>query len=150
MMRAGREPAEDLKRRMITACSEAGLKIRSARMYLQRDRNDRVIEVSAVTAEGAFQRSVVDLVTIMKTDGDWADTVAIYCAAALDDVSSNFWDIPVMKGREAVPLGNLVENLRKTVEEREQVVAAYNMGIAGPYRFEETCWDKPTDLMQIP
>jgi hypothetical protein len=149
-MRAGGELAEDVKRRMITACSEAGLKIESTRMNLRRDRKERVIQVSAVTREGPFQRSMVDIVAIMKTGGDWGDSVAICCAAVMDDVNSNFWDIPVMRGREAVPLGNLAEHLRKTVEEREQVAAAYNMGIAGPYRFEESCWDKPSEVMKIP
>ena len=43
MSRAGREPAEDVKRRIASACKDAGLRIATARMYLRKNRGDRVI-----------------------------------------------------------------------------------------------------------
>jgi len=46
MSRAGREPAEDIKRRIVAACQEVGLAIRSARMYLCDD-DTRIIYVYA-------------------------------------------------------------------------------------------------------
>jgi hypothetical protein len=39
----------------------------------------------------------------------------------------------------------LAEAVAKTVEEQDQVVAALKMGVAGPYIFAETSWDKPSD-----
>jgi hypothetical protein len=34
-----------------------------------------------------------------------------------------------------------VEELRTTLQEREQVIAAMRSGITGPYRFERSAWD---------
>ena len=54
-----------------------------------------------------------------------------------------------MRGRNDVPLEELVEHLHKTLEEREQVVAARKMGVDGPYAFEESRWEKPSDITDV-
>jgi hypothetical protein len=69
----------------------------------------------------------------------------IRCAAS--DGNPNVWDIPVLRGRGAVPLEALAEAITKTVEEQDQVVAALKMGVAGPYIFAEASWDKPSDSL---
>ncbi len=103
-MRAGREPAEDVKKRIVAACQEVGLKIQSARMYLRYDQGDRVIYVSAVTPGGPFRRSNLDISAIVVIDGHWSGRLEIRCAAAQDDLDPSFWDIPILRGRNAVPL----------------------------------------------
>ena len=40
-----------------------------------------------------------------------------------------------------MPLASLVEELRTTLQGREQVIAAMNCGIAGPYPFERSVWE---------
>ncbi len=37
MSRAGREPAEDVKRRFVAACQEVGLVVENANMHLMKD-----------------------------------------------------------------------------------------------------------------
>ena len=49
---------------------------------------------------------------------------------------------PWMRGRDRVPFEQLIEQLRETLEEREQVIAAAKLGIVGPYRFDRTVWDR--------
>ena len=150
MARAGREPAEDVKRRIVAACKQAGLKVLSARMYLRHDQGDRVIHVCASSPDRPYDQVSVDIMTIVTLNGNWGGKLDIRCAACEIKSDVNFWDIPMMRGRNSVPLEELVEAIKKTVEEQEQVVAAMKMGIDGPYTFDDTRWDKPSDIIGIP
>ena len=147
MSRAGREPAEDVKRRLVSACREAGLDVATARMYLRKSHGDRVILVAASLPDWACERSMITLLTTVKMMGDWSRLVDIRCSTAEDDSIVKFWELPVMRGRHAVPLEKLAEQLRETLQERAQVVAAMKLGVDGPYTFERTCWQKPFDLL---
>ena len=60
-MRAGREPAEDVKKRMVTACKEAGLTVQSAWMRLQKEYGYRLIRADAITLGGLCRKSVIGL-----------------------------------------------------------------------------------------
>jgi len=51
-----------------------------------------------------------------------------------------------MKGRSAVPFGELIEQLQETLKERDVVIAATESGVAGPYRFERSVWEQ-VDLL---
>jgi hypothetical protein len=75
---------------------------------------------------------------IVSVRGDWPAWVTICCGAADDDagLAGGVW----MKGREQTPLAALVEELRQTLAEREQVIAAMKAGLPGPYRFGQTVW----------
>lgn len=143
--RAGREPAEDVKKRVVAACQEAGLNVWSARMRVRHQQHDRLIQIDAATSEGRFRRSVIGIVTAVDSDGSWSGRVKISCAAAEDGASASDWKVPVMRGRDAVPLRELVEQLVRTVEERKRGAAAHKAGIAGPYTFEQTHWQIPSD-----
>jgi len=45
-----------------------------------------------------------------------------------------------------VPFEDLARQLRDTLEEREQVMAALNLGIEGPYTFRRARWEHPLDV----
>ena len=141
MSRAGREPAEDLKRRLKAACQDVGLVVSSARMTLVRERNVRVIHVAASPDSWPHELPMVSLMTVISTSGDWNRTVDVRCGATEDNPLSI--SIPWMKGRGQVPLEQLVEQLRETLDEREQVIAAIKCGIEGPYSFERSVWEVP-------
>lgn len=49
-----------------------------------------------------------------------------------------------------MPLEGLAEALKRTAEEQEQVVAAMKLGIGGPYRFDDTRWETPSDALEPP
>ena len=145
MSRAGREPAEDVKRRIVAACQQAGLTILLARMYLRHDQHDRVICIQAARSDRPHGQCSISIMTIVTMTGDWSGRLDVRCAASVGD--PDVWDIPIMRGRESVPIDELAGALTKTVEEQEQVVAAMKMGVDGPYNFTDSCWEKPPDVM---
>ena len=49
-----------------------------------------------------------------------------------------------------MPLGGLADALTKTAEEQEQVVAAMKLGIDGPYAFEDSRWETPSETLEWP
>jgi hypothetical protein len=148
MNRAGREPAEDVKRRMMHASEEAGLKVSTGRMYLSKEAGVRVILVCASVPEWPYERPMLNLLTTVGIDGQWSGKVDIRCAAAEDNPIMEFWNTPTLRGRNAVPLNCLVGELRETVEEWQQVVAAKKLGIPGPYPFKNAFWDRPTSITE--
>ena len=148
MNRAGREPAEDVKRRIVAACEEAGLEVATARMYLRKQHGDRVVLVAASPDGWRCERSMLTVLTTVKTDGHWAWEVDIRCSASDDDSIMAFWDTPVLRGRGTVPIEMLVEQITETLVEREQVVAAILLGVTGPYTFTSTRWEAPAGLLR--
>ncbi len=151
MTRAGREPTEDAKRRIVAACREAGLKVLSARSYLRDDQGDRVIHVCASAPERPFEQVSIDIMTAVTLSGDRTRVLDIRCAACdKDSDPPRVWDVPVMLGRGSVPLDGLAEALRETAEEQEQVVAAMKLGIDGPYTFEDSRWEIPSEPLAWP
>ena len=138
MSRAGREPAEDVKRRLVAACEEVGLNIQTANMIRDRDDGSRLILVGAIPAEWKHDTPMLSLMTQVSAGGDWAGTVDVRCVAA-DEEPPPGW-APWMQGRGAVLLGELIEQLRETLAERQQVLAALRTGRRGPFEFERTIW----------
>ena len=148
MSRAGREPAEDVKRRIVAACEAAGLKVNTARMYLRKFQGDRILLVAASPTDWTLERPMVTILTSVSVSGEWSGEVDVRCSASQNESVMKFWDIPVMQGRNTVPMADLPRQLCETVEEREQVVAAMRLGVTGPYTFSETQWQKPSDLLR--
>jgi hypothetical protein len=144
MTRAGREPAEDVKRRLVAACQEVGLAIQHANMIRDPDDGSRAILVGAVPDGWSLDTPMLSLTATVNADGDWTRTVDVRCVATDDDTHPG--NAPWMKGRSAVPLAELIEQLRETLAEREQVMAAVKDGIRGPYEFERSVW-KTVDLL---
>ncbi|MBC8874712.1 MAG: hypothetical protein H8E44_35190 [Planctomycetes bacterium] len=143
MSRAGREPAEDVKRRFVTACQEVGLDIQSANMIRNRDDGSRLILVGAVPSGWAHDTPMLSLMTNVSSSGDWTRTVDVRCVATDEDPATA--QAPWMQGRGEVPLGELIEQLRETLAEREQVMAAIKAGQRGPFEFQRSVW-KIVDL----
>ena len=146
MTRAGREPAEDVKRRLKSACEAVGLAVLSAKMHLMKDVGARLILVHASPPDWVHEAPLIEILTSVPISGDFPETVDIRCMATgteRDPVMSVF-SAPVMRGRHAVPIDGLEEALAKTLAEREQVLAAIKLGISGPYQFDEVSWEIPT------
>jgi hypothetical protein len=80
MRRAGREHAEDVKRRIVAACQEVGLTIKSAKMYLCDD-DTRIIFVYAFTPDDQNPSPAIEIMTSVHVGGSWSGTVEMKCAA---------------------------------------------------------------------
>jgi hypothetical protein len=91
---------------------------------------------------------MVTILTTVAVGGEWSGEVDVRCSAGENESVVKFWDIPVMQGRNTVPMEDLPRQLCETVEEREQVVAAIRLGVSGPYTFSQTRWQKPGDLLR--
>lgn len=148
MNRAGREPAEDVKRRIVAACEAVGLKVNTARMYLRKFQGDRILLVAASPPDWTGEHPMVTVLTTVGVCGEWSGEVDVRCSASQNEPVIKFWEIPVMQGRHTVPVQDLPDQLRETIDEREQVVAAIRLGVTGPYTFRQSRWQKPGDLLR--
>ena len=81
---------------------------------------------------------MLSLMTQVSASGDWVGTVDLRRVAA-DEEPPPGW-APWLQGRGVVLLGELIEQLRETLAERQQVLAAIRMGGRGPFEFERTVW----------
>ena len=145
MTRAGREPAEDIKRRLVLLCRDAGLKVSTARMYLRREQGDRLILIGATRENVRKERWIVSIITAVSVNGDWDGEVDIRCSISPEDLLVQTSSCLVMRGRNRILYDDLKRQLRDTLNEREQVMAALNVGIEGPYTFSRTRWEDPLD-----
>src|SRR4051812_33577028 len=114
MTRAGREPAEDVKRRLVSVCQEVGLTAVKASMHLMPDAAARIIYVEASFANWPYEASTVALMARMPITGAWPDFVDIRCCATEGDPAQTLG--PWMKGRSTVPFSELVEQMQATLE----------------------------------
>ncbi len=145
MSRAGREPAEDVKRRLIHICRDAGLKVTTARMYLRPEAGDRLILIGATKPTSRDERWIISIITIVSTNGDWSGELDIRCSISPEELLTQARSSLVMRGRSSIPFEDLKRQLRDTLDEREQVMAALNLGVEGPYTFRRARWEDPMD-----
>ena len=80
-----------------------------------------MILVGAIPAEWKQDTPMLFLMTQVSARGDWAGTVDVCCVAA--DKEPPPGCAPWMQGRGAVMLRKLIEQLRETLAERQQVLA---------------------------
>jgi hypothetical protein len=120
-----------------------GLNIQSANMIRDRDDGSRLILVGATPPGWTADTPMLTLMTSVSSSGDWTRTVDVRCVAAEEDPATA--QAPWMQGRGEVPLGELIEQLRETLAEREQVLAAVKAGNRGPFEFQRSVW-KVVDL----
>ena len=127
----------------MAACEEVGLNIQTANMLRDRDDGSRLILVGAIPAGWKHHTPMLSLMTQVSASGDWVGTVDVRCVAA-DEEPPPAW-APWMQGRDVVLLGKLSEQLRETLAERQQVLAAIRTGRRGPFESERSVW-KVVDL----
>lgn len=138
MFRAGRERAEDIKRRLVAACEEVGLTVTQARMILFKDQGVRIVHVGAAAPGWRHETPMLTVMAIAKVTGDWPESVDIRCGAT--DGDPTMVAGPWMKGRDRIPFSGLIDQLMETLEERAEVVRRLESGMRGPFRFERSVW----------
>ncbi len=73
MTRAGREPAEDVKRRLVAACQEVGLVVKSATMHLSKTAAARLIHVDASLPEWPHEVGMLSVMASVSIGGRWPE-----------------------------------------------------------------------------
>ena len=144
MSRAGREPAEDVKHRLASACEEVGLTVANASMHLNPETSARLIHVGASFPGWPHERPTIALMARIPVTGQWPDFVDVRCCAT--DGDPLLMNAPWMKSRDMVPFADLIEELQATLIERAQVIAAVEKGMPGPYKFERSVWERVDPL----
>jgi hypothetical protein len=145
MNRAGREPAEDVKRRLVAACQEVGLVVNHAIMRLSKEHGVRLIHVDAGPPDWPHDTGMLSVMAEVTVAGNWPETIDIRCIASNDNPVTVAG--PWMRGRSNIPFANLIDELLATLREREQVIAMAESGVAGPYVFGKSSW-KSVDLLE--
>jgi hypothetical protein len=147
MTRAGQEPAQDVKRRLVAACKETGMKVTRASARLVNSFDARLVHVEASPDSWPHELALLSLMATVMVDGSWNGNIDIRSAPADDSedaLNPPFaLSVPYMTGRQQVLLEELVHEIRETVSEREQVIAAAKCGIPGPYPFSRSVWSVP-------
>lgn len=77
--RAGKEPAEDVKRHMREICTTLGLCIDGARMSLFASEGYRLITVQASTLDWCCKLPQLQIVARVPLAGDWPENATVYC-----------------------------------------------------------------------
>ena len=113
--------------------------IDNANMHLMKDQGVRLIYVGASISDWPDETPMLSLMANVGINGQWPETVDIRCIGSSGETPG--MNGPWMKGRDQVPFQDLIEQLRETLEEREQVVSMVEEGIPGPYVFKQTVWD---------
>lgn len=148
MSRAGREPAEDMKRRLAAACEEVGLTIIEARMILLKDRGVRIVYVGAASPGWEHECPMLSVMANVNMTGERPESVDVRCIAT--DERPEMVAGPWMKGRNKVLFPRLIEQLIETLEERKEVMRRLRSGMRSPFKFERSVWHEFNPLDNLP
>lgn len=132
MTRAGREPTEDVKRRLGTACHEAGLRVMLSRFSLSPSRDCRCIVVAAAIKNPLHKWPTVEIVTHVKTSGDVGE-VEVRCQASDEEPMRAMYTAPTLRDC-TVPLDQLPETLKAVLAERQTVINLMGDGEKPPFQ----------------
>jgi len=107
-------------------------------MFLIKEQKARIVYVGSIVSGWPHQEPMLSIMATVPMSGDWPEFVDIRCVGTDGDLT--LVNGPWMKGRDRVPFPELAGELRETLREREQVIAAAKSGRPGPYRFARSIW----------
>lgn len=142
MTRAGREPAEDLKRRLKEACKEAGMKVDMAMFRLIEDRAARWVLLTASPLKWNRDWPALEIQTVMSTAGIVGD-IRVLCQATNDEPISAMLTAPTLRGCRT-SLDGLPATLKEIWAERNAVIRMMAEGQKPPFMIR-WLWAVPFD-----
>lgn len=130
MTRAGKEPAEDVKRAIRRAIKLAGLEVGEVRMFKLSEWNRRTIMGSARPAGWPHELPAVGLYATVKFDGTIGE-VEIRCSATDGDPLMEMYNAPHLQACTC-RLAELPTTLKDVWVARREVIARFKAGERGP------------------
>ena len=141
MNRAGKEPAEDVKRAFVRAIEMAGLQVHFVQMFKSQGRAGRWI-MGAANPEGWAHKLPAIALHAFVDDTGRTGAVEIRCSATDDDPLKKVFVAPTVRHCSCA-LQSLPETLRAVWEERHMVVDRIKQGNLGPRFVGQWTWEVP-------
>lgn len=120
MTRAGKEPAEDVKRAFVRAIERIGLKVHRVQMFTGEPAEGRFIMGSAKPEGWAHECPAIGMRTFVDFTGEIGN-VEIRCSATDEDPLMNMFSAPTLR-HCSCDLGSLPDILQAVWDERRRVI----------------------------
>ena len=130
MTRAGKEPAEDVKRAIRRAIEFAGLEVREVRMFKTEGLNGRFVLGGANPAGWPYETPAVSFMAVVGFDGAVGE-VEVRCSASDGDPMMNLYTAPNLQ-KCSCRLDDLPATLKEVWVSRREVIARMKAGEAEP------------------
>jgi hypothetical protein len=128
--RAGKEPAEDVKRAIRRAIEFAGLEVREVRMFKPEGLNGRVVLGGASPAGWSYEIPAIACMVVVGFDGAVGE-VDILCSASDGDPLMNLYTAPNLQ-KCRCRLDDLPATLKEVWVSRREVIARMAAGEREP------------------
>lgn len=145
MTRAGKEPAEDVKRAFRRAIEFAGLKPHEVRMYKMAEIQGRAVHGSAFPENWPHEIPAIEMITTVNFDGT-VDDVQIRCSATDGDPLMETFRAPHLQ-QCTCDLADLPMTLKEVWAARREVVARLAQGEAPPIFDGKWNWATTGDFL---
>jgi len=145
MIRAGKEPSEDLQRRLAAVCTACGLNLGKKINRLMQDRKQRVVVVTGNPPGWKYELPAA----FISANGD-GKGVRIQCAASNDDPLATIWSAPTVRNAY-VTLEISEDALKRVLKQRQEIInrQADNSDVTR-FDFEPFLWEAPgQDMMKV-
>jgi hypothetical protein len=142
MTRAGKEPAEDVKRAIRRAIALAGLEVRDIRMFKSPELDVRIVLGSASPVDWPHELPAIGLTATVGFDGTIGD-IEIRCVATDDDPLMQTYIAPHVQSCKCRP-SDLSTTLKEVWVARRQVMARCQAGEEGPIFDGKWNWAIPS------
>jgi len=143
MTRAGKEPAEDVKRAICHAVEVAGLEMRDVRMFKSRGLGGRIVRGSASPRGWRHDLPAVGLHAVVGFDGSVGE-IEIRCTATDGDPLMNVYRAPHVQHCTCL-LADLATTLKEVWAARRKVIARFQAGEAEPIFDGKWNWAIPSE-----
>lgn len=141
MTRAGREPAEDVARRMVAALQAAGLVVKHRTKRLTVERDGRVVIVTGSHPGWQHECQMMEVSAFV----DLAGTVSlcrVNCTTTDDDPVQSIWMVPMVNDW-TILLDELPNVVRVIVRERGEIIRMMAEGKKPPFPGLHWPWEVP-------
>jgi hypothetical protein len=141
MTRAGKEPAEDVKRAIRRAIELAGLEVLSITMQSMSGYRCRLVQGMAIPDGWPHEVPALSLLVQVGFDGS-IEEVQILCAATDEDPVQNVFNAPTLQDCYC-PLKELPTTVKEVWVSRRQVIDRLKSGEAPPIFDGRWTWEVP-------
>jgi hypothetical protein len=141
LSRAGKEPAEDVKRAVRRAIALAGLEMQTLRMFKSPGVDGRLVFGAASPAGWPYESPAIGLHVMVRFDGT-VDEIQISCAATDGNPLMEVFRAPHLQGCSC-RLADLAATLKEVWIARREVITQFQAGKAGPIFDGKWNWTTP-------